>query len=87
MTPTSQRRSTVPAAHSSAFARSSSPPTGVALLLTTTEAARRLGIGRSTLYDLIRSRRLRTVKIGSRRLVPVDALPDVIALLTEETAA
>jgi excisionase family DNA binding protein len=29
------------------------------LLLTTTEAAERLRIGRSTLYDLIRSNRLR----------------------------
>ncbi|MBM7784967.1 helix-turn-helix domain-containing protein [Tenggerimyces flavus] len=57
------------------------------LLLTTTEAAQRLGIGRSALYDLIRTRRLRTVKIGARRLVPVDALPEVIAVLVEETAA
>ena len=35
------------------------------LLITTTEAARQLGVGRSTLYDLIRSYRLRTVKIGA----------------------
>ncbi|WP_345483077.1 helix-turn-helix domain-containing protein, partial [Actinopolymorpha pittospori] len=57
------------------------------LLLTTAEAAERLRIGKSTLYDLIRSRRLRTVKIGKRRLVPVDALPEVIALLVEEESA
>ncbi|MET9023092.1 helix-turn-helix domain-containing protein [Actinopolymorpha sp. NPDC004070] len=57
------------------------------LLLTTAEAADRLRIGKSTLYDLIRSRRLRTVKIGKRRLVPVDALPEVIALLVEEESA
>jgi excisionase family DNA binding protein len=57
------------------------------LLLTTPEAAERLRIGKSTLYDLIRSRRLRTVKIGKRRLVPVDALPEVIALLVEEESA
>jgi excisionase family DNA binding protein len=56
------------------------------LLLTTTEAAERLGIGRSSLYDLIRSNRLRTVKIGRRRLVPLAALDDVVALLVEETA-
>lgn len=56
------------------------------LLLTTTEAAQRLGIGRSTLYDLIRTNRLRTVKIGARRLVPVESLGDVIALLLEEVA-
>ncbi|SDS08594.1 helix-turn-helix domain-containing protein [Actinopolymorpha singaporensis] len=57
------------------------------LLLTTAEAAERLRIGKSTLYDLIRSRRLRTVKIGKRRLVPVDALPEVIARLVEEESA
>jgi excisionase family DNA binding protein len=56
------------------------------LLLTTTEAASRLGIGRSTLYDLIRTNRLCTVKIGRRRLVPIAALDDVVALLVEETA-
>ena len=50
-------------------------------------AAQRLGIGRTTLYDLIRANRLRTVKIGSRRLVPVEALAESIALLSEETAA
>lgn len=57
------------------------------LLITTTEAARQLGVGRSTLYDLIRSHRLRTVKIGRRRLVPVEALAECIALLAEDTAA
>jgi excisionase family DNA binding protein len=57
------------------------------LLITTTEAARQLGVGRSTLYDLIRSHRLRTVKIGRRRLVPVEALVECIALLAEDTAA
>jgi excisionase family DNA binding protein len=57
------------------------------LLITVTEAARRLGVGRSTLYDLIRSHRLRTVKIGRRRLVPVDALTACVAELTEETVA
>ncbi|GAA2760898.1 helix-turn-helix domain-containing protein [Actinopolymorpha rutila] len=54
------------------------------LLLTTAEAAERLRTGKSTLCDLIRSRCLWTVKIGKRRLVPVDALPEVIALLVEE---
>ena len=57
------------------------------LLLTTTEAAERLGIGRSTLYDLIRSNRLRTVKIGKRRLVPVDALVETIRAFEQEEYA
>lgn len=57
------------------------------LLTTTEDAAARLGIHRSTLYDLIRSRKLKTVKIGARRLVRVSALEEAIQLLEEETAA
>jgi excisionase family DNA binding protein len=57
------------------------------LLITTEDAAARLGIHRSTLYDLIRSRKLKTVKIGARRLVRVSALEETIQLLEEETAA
>jgi excisionase family DNA binding protein len=55
-------------------------------LLTVDEAAERLRIGRSTLYDLIRSRRLRTVKIGARRLVPAAALAETVELLLQEAA-
>jgi excisionase family DNA binding protein len=55
-------------------------------LLTIDEAARELRIGRSTLYDLIRSRRLRTVKIGARRLVPAAALAETVELLLQEAA-
>ncbi|WP_112248083.1 helix-turn-helix domain-containing protein [Kribbella monticola] len=57
------------------------------LLITTEDAAARLGIHRSTLYDLIRTRKLKTVKIGARRLVRVSALEEAIQLLEEETAA
>lgn len=57
------------------------------LLMTVDEAAERLRIDRSTLYDLIRSRRLRTVKIGARRLVPATALAETIELLLRESAA
>lgn len=47
------------------------------------EAARLLNVGRSTAYDLIRSGRLRSVKIGRRRLVPREALDALIASLRE----
>lgn len=50
------------------------------------EAARALGIGRSLVYDLIRSGRLRSFKVGSRRLIPAAAIDEVIANLTEEAA-
>jgi len=43
-------------------------------LLTVHEAAERLRISKWMLYNLIRSRRLRSIKIGDRRLIPVAAL-------------
>ena len=50
------------------------------------EAARALGIGRSLTYDLIRSGRLRSFKLGSRRLIPASAIDEAIAMFTEEAA-
>ena len=44
------------------------------LLLTVDEACQLLRIGRWMLYRLIQTRRLETVKIGRRRLIPADAL-------------
>jgi excisionase family DNA binding protein len=55
-------------------------------LLTVPEAAARLRISKWMLYNLIRSRKLRTVKIGDRRLVPVAALRDFLAALEDEAA-
>ena len=55
-------------------------------LLTVSEAADRLRISKWMLYNLIRSRRLRTVKIGSRRLVPVATLRAFLDELVEEVA-
>jgi excisionase family DNA binding protein len=57
------------------------------LLISVPEAAARLSIGRPALYDLIRTNRLRTVKIGRRRLVSPAALLDAIAHLEQETCA
>ncbi|MFV2021600.1 excisionase family DNA-binding protein [Micromonospora sp. LOL_023] len=50
------------------------------------EAAHELGIGRSLVYDLIRSGRLRSLKVGSRRLIPTAAIDEVIDLLSQEAA-
>ena len=41
-------------------------------------AARLVGIGRTKLYEAIGSGELKTLKIGSRRLITVDALRDWI---------
>jgi excisionase family DNA binding protein len=56
-------------------------------LLTLTEAAAQLRISRWLLYDQIREKRIRTVKIGARRLVPVAAIAEYVALLMREEAA
>ncbi|OKI23570.1 hypothetical protein A6A08_01985 [Nocardiopsis sp. TSRI0078] len=53
------------------------------LLLTVEEAAERLRVSRWMIYNLIRSRTLRTVKIGRRRLVPVAALPECLEALED----
>lgn len=48
-------------------------------LLSVDEAAHALGIGRSALYDELRARRLRSCKVGRRRLVPSDAVAEFAA--------
>jgi excisionase family DNA binding protein len=50
------------------------------------EAAQALRLSRSVIYELIRSGRLRTVKQGSRRLVPVAALQEYLESLSEGVA-
>jgi excisionase family DNA binding protein len=42
-------------------------------------AARLLGLGRSSLYDLLETGRIRSVKVGSRRLVPTAALDEFLS--------
>jgi excisionase family DNA binding protein len=62
--------------------------TGVApRLLTIPAAARLLACGRTVLYEEIKAGRLRTVKRGARRLVPVAALDEYVELLEEATGA
>jgi excisionase family DNA binding protein len=45
------------------------------------EAAELLGVGRSLAYDLIRDGRLRSFKVGSRRLVPIAAVDELVSTL------
>jgi excisionase family DNA binding protein len=56
-------------------------------LLTMREAAELLRVNKTTLYThFIHTRRLATIQIGRRRLVPVDAVRDLIQSLRAEGA-
>ncbi len=54
-------------------------PAPVPLSVSVEEAARLLGLGRSNLFKLMESGELRSVKVGSRRLVPRRALEEFLA--------
>lgn len=54
------------------------------VLLTVTEACVVLRVSRWSLYQLIRSRKLATVQIGRRRLIPREALQALIERLGGE---
>lgn len=54
------------------------------LLIPVEEAARRLAIGRTVAYSLIRSGELPSVKIGRSRRVPVSTLQEYVASLREQ---
>ncbi|MFI8916138.1 helix-turn-helix domain-containing protein [Streptomyces sp. NPDC053513] len=60
--------------------------TATAELLTVPEVMERLKLGRSTVYDLIRSRRLVSITIGRSRRVPADAVREFIDNQIEEAA-
>lgn len=53
------------------------------LLCTVDEAARLLSLGRSSIYLLLGSGQLRSVKVGGRRLIPRAALDELIDGLME----
>jgi excisionase family DNA binding protein len=55
-------------------------------LLTVDEAAERLRVSRWTIYNLIRSNRLHTIRIGRRRLVPATAVSDFLDQLLKVAA-
>ncbi|MER6316085.1 excisionase family DNA-binding protein [Streptomyces sp. NPDC001581] len=51
------------------------------------EAAELLNVGRSTAFDEIRLGRLRTVRVGRRRLVPIEYVDEYVELLKREAQA
>ena len=55
-------------------------------LLTVPEVMARLKISRSTVYGLIRTRRLASITIGRARRIPAHALTALVHLQLEEAA-
>ncbi|MET9965844.1 helix-turn-helix domain-containing protein [Streptomyces sp. NPDC006356] len=55
-------------------------------LLTVSEVMARLKVGRSKVYDLIRTHRLASLKIDGARRIPVDAVRDFIQSQLAEAA-
>lgn len=54
------------------------------LLLTVEEAGKTLRAGRSTMYRLLESGQIESVKIGRIRRIPVDALQAYVGTLRKE---
>lgn len=56
------------------------------LVLTIEQAAKRLGVGRTTMYALIKTGKIRTVTIGRLRRVPTFCLDEYVqSLLSSPT--
>ena len=63
------------------------PEPGKKALYRVQEAVRLLSMSRSAIYNQIRAGRLRSVKEGSTRLIPADAIAEYVALLEAEAKA
>lgn len=57
------------------------------LLLTPENAAERLAIGRSQMYELLRTGAVASVKIGRLRRIPAAALEEYVTALRAPSAA
>jgi excisionase family DNA binding protein len=54
------------------------------LLLTPEDAAEALNVSRSMIYDLIRLRAIKSVKIGKSRRIPADAMREYVTGLMSD---
>jgi excisionase family DNA binding protein len=64
-------------------ATDSSPPTTTPIFASPKEAARLLSLSRSRIYELMDAGLIESVRIGGRRVIPVDALHDFATRLRE----
>jgi excisionase family DNA binding protein len=66
-------------------AGASTAPDPTLVALTVEEAARRLGVGRTTMYALLASGEIPSVSIGRLRRIPAEALNDYVAARAQVT--
>ncbi|MGC5329778.1 excisionase family DNA-binding protein [Micromonospora sp. DT62] len=56
------------------------------VLLSPEEAAQRLGCGRSFMFELIRTKKIESIKVGRLRRIPVAAVDTYVAELRADQA-
>lgn len=56
------------------------------LLLIPEDAAKIIGVGRTTLYELLRTGAIESVRIGRARRIPADALDDYVSRLRADAS-
>jgi excisionase family DNA binding protein len=54
-------------------------------LLSVEQAAEQLSIGRTTMYALVKSGQIKSVRVGRRRLIPAPELPAFVQRITAAT--
>jgi excisionase family DNA binding protein len=57
------------------------------ILVSVAEAARMLSIGRTAAWELVRKQKIRSVKIGRTRRLPLMAIEEYVQRLIDEDAA
>jgi excisionase family DNA binding protein len=55
-----------------------------AVLIGVSEVAQRLGVGKNYVYSLITAKRIPSVRLGKRRLVPTWVVADYVERIAEE---
>jgi excisionase family DNA binding protein len=58
-----------------------------AILVSVAEAAQMLSIGRTAAWELVRKRKIKSVKIGRTRRLPIAAIEEYVQRLLNEDAA
>jgi excisionase family DNA binding protein len=56
------------------------------ILMSVVEVAQMLSIGRTAAWELVRKQRIKSVKIGRTRRVPVSAVQEYVQRLLDEAA-